>query len=99
MSEIFQKSFVSEQKIIIIDQSSASDSQFDVTAVSCESSITTTDAEITRTDVEISTRDKLKQEIQRCEYQYRGKTFVVNGDERSKIVNSNEISYFFSRFQ
>ncbi len=99
MSEISQKSSVSEQKTVIVDRSSASDSQFDVTAVSCESSITTTDAEITRTNVGISTRDKLKQEIQRCEYQYRGKTFVVNDDERSKIVNPDEISYFFSRFQ
>ncbi len=99
MSEISQKSFVSEQKIIIVDRSSASDSQFDVTAVSCESSITTTDVEITRTNVGISTRNKLKQAIQRCEYQYREKTFVVNDDERSKIVNSNEISYFFFRFQ
>jgi len=99
MSEISQKSFVSEQKIIIVDRSPAPDSQFDVTAVSCESSITTTDVKITRTNVEIPTRDKLKQEIQRCEYQYRGKTFVVNDDERSKIVNPNEISYFFFRFQ
>jgi hypothetical protein len=99
MSEIFQKSFVSDQKIIIVDQSSASDNQFNVTAVSCESFITTIDVEITRTNVEISTRDKLKQEIQRCEYQYCGKIFVVNDDERSKIVNSNEISYFFFHFQ
>jgi len=68
MSEIFQKPFVSEQKIIIVDQSSAPDSQSDVTAVSCESSITTTDAETTRTNVGIPIRDKLKQEIQRCEY-------------------------------
>jgi len=72
---------------------------FDVTAVSCESFITTTDVEMIRTNVEISIKNKLKQEIQRCEYQYCEKTFVVNDDERSKIVNSNEISYFFFRFQ
>ncbi len=99
MSGIFQKPSVSDQEIIIVDRSSASDSQFDVTAVPCESFTTTTDVEIIRTNVEISTRNKLKQEIQRCEYQYREKTFVVNDDERSEIVNSNEISYFFSRFQ
>ncbi len=99
MSEISQKSFISDQEIIIIDWSSASDSLFDVTAVSCESFITTTDVEMIRTNVEISIKNKLKQEIQRCEYQYCEKTFVVNDDERSKIVNSNEISYFFFRFQ
>ncbi len=99
MSEIFQKSFISNQKIIIVDRSSASDSQFNVTAVSCESFIMTIDVEIIRTNVEISTQNKLKQEIQRCEYQYHEKIFVVNDDERLKIINSNEISYFFSRFQ
>jgi len=99
MSEISQKPSVSNQETIIVDRTPAPDSQSDVTAVPCESFITTTDAETTRTNVGIPIRDKLKQEIQRCEYQYRGKTFVVNGDERSKIVNPNEISYFFSRFQ
>ncbi len=99
MSEISQKPSVSEQETIIVGRPPAPDSQSDVTAVSCESSTTTTDAETTRTDVGIPTRDKLKQEIQRCEYQYRGKTFVVNGDERSETVNPDEISYFFSRFQ
>lgn len=68
MSEISQKSFVFNQEIIIVDRTSASDNQFDVTAVSCESFITTTDVETTKTNVEISIRNKLKQEIQRCEY-------------------------------
>jgi len=68
MPEISQKSFVSDQEIIIVDRSSASDSLFDVTAVSCESFITTTDVETIRTNVEISIKNKLKQEIQRCEY-------------------------------
>jgi len=99
MSEISQKPSVSDQETIIVGRPPAPDSQSDVTAVPCESSTTTTDAETTRTDVGIPTRDKLKQEIQRCEHQYRGKTFVVNGDERSETVNPDEISYFFSRFQ
>ncbi len=94
MSEIFQKSFVSDQKIIIVDRSSASDSQFNVTAVSCESFIMTIDVEITRTNVEISTRDKLKQEIQRCEYQYRGKSSLSTtmNTRRSSIQMKSVIS-------
>ena len=99
VSEISQKSFVFDQKIIINDQSSTSDNQFNVTAVSCESFITKTDVEMIRTNAEISIRDKLKQEIQRCENHYRRKFFVISDDERSKIVLSNEINDFFFHFQ
>ena len=44
-------------------------------------------------------RDKLKQAIERCKESYRGKTFIVNNDERSETVLPNEINRFFSFFQ
>lgn len=99
MSEISQKPSVSDQETVIVGRSSAPDSSSNVAAVPCEKFTTTTDVETSRTAFEIPIQDKLKQEIQRCEYEYLGKTFVVNGDERSETVNPDEISYFFSRFQ
>ena len=43
-------------------------------------------------------KDKLKQEIERCEKFYWGKTFIINGDKRSETIYPDEIHYFFSRF-
>ena len=52
-----------------------------------------------RTNFEILIKNQLKQEIERCKKIYREKNFIVNDDERSKTVYSDEINVFFSRFQ
>ena len=44
-------------------------------------------------------RAELKQAIERCKESYRGKTFVVSGDERSETVLPDEIDRLFSCFQ
>jgi len=51
------------------------------------------------TNTRMPAKDKLKQEIERCEKFYWGKTFIVNGDERSETIYPDEIHHFFSRFQ
>lgn len=43
--------------------------------------------------------DKLKQVIESCKENYRGKTFIVNGDGYSETVNPDEIDRFFSLYQ
>ena len=74
------------------------DSQSEVTAVDHESSFMKVD-ELIMKDVEVTIKKKLKQEIECCQNYYHRKTFIVNSDECSETVNSDEINYFFSCFQ
>lgn len=64
-----------------------------------DSSTLKAEARPAATNTGVPARDKLKQEIERCEKTYRGKTFIINGDERSETVYPDEIGGFFSRFQ
>jgi len=57
------------------------------------------DAVSIMTNIEISIENKLGQTIKYCRDLYREQSFIVNCDEYSKIVNSNEIDDFFSHFQ
>lgn len=47
-------------------------------------------------DIGLPTRDKLKQDIERCGNYYRRKTFIVNSDKRSETVYPDEINHFFT---
>ena len=87
------------QETTITDRSNVADNQFETTYSDHEDSTLKAQARSAATNTGMPTRDKLKQEIERCEKTYRGKTFIVNGDDRSETVYPDEISGFFSRFQ
>jgi hypothetical protein len=87
------------QETTIADQSSVAHNQSETTHSDHEDFTLKAEARPASTNTGVPARDKLKQEIERCEKTYRGKTFIVNGDERSETVFPDEISGFFSRFQ
>lgn len=87
------------QETTIADQSTVADNQSEPTHRDREDFTLKAEARPASTNTGVPARDKLKQEIERCQEIYRGKTFIVNGDECSGTVLPNEISGFFSRFQ
>ena len=87
------------QETTIIDRSNVADNQSEITLINLGNSTLKVEARPAATNTGAPVRDRLKQEIERCKMTYRGKTFVINGDDRSEIVYPDEISSFFSRFQ
>ena len=47
-------------------------------------------------DIGLPTRDKLKQDVERCGNYHWRKPFIVNSDERSETVYPDEINHFFT---
>ncbi|KAK3169321.1 hypothetical protein OEA41_008704 [Lepraria neglecta] len=80
------------QGATITDRSNVANSQSEMTPVNHENSTPKAEARPAATNIAMQARDKLKQEIERCEKFYRGKTFIVNGDERSETVYPDEIN-------
>ncbi len=87
------------EETTITDRSTVANNQSETTRSNHEDSTLKGEARPAATNTGVPARDKLKQQIARCEKTYRGKTFIVNGDERSETVYPDEISGFFSRFQ
>ncbi len=87
------------QETTITDRSTVANNQSETTHSDHEDFTLNAEARPAATNTGVPARDKLKQEIERCEKTYRGKTFIVNGDERSETVYPDEISGFFSPFQ
>ena len=89
----------SDQKATVVDPPSITDNPPQDPPINCENSTPKADAKPTTTETGMPTRNKLKQEIEWCQTLYRGRSFIVNSDERSETVNPDEIIRFFSTFQ
>lgn len=87
------------RKSIITVQPSNHDSRSEVTTVGQESLSPTENAGPAAKEIRMTRREQLKEEIERCRKCYRGKYFIINGNERSETVSPDEIDRFFSRFQ
>ena len=83
----------------ITDRSNIADNQSERTRIDHRNSTLKTEARPAAKNTGMLARDKLKQEIERCKKFYWGKTFIVNGDERSETIYPDEIDRFFSLFQ
>ena len=94
-----KSSYISDQKLIIINRSNASDKQFKLTVINHENVSLSAQIRSITTDMKILIKNKLKQAIERCKKFYWRKIFIVNNDERSKIVLLNEINRFFFFFR
>lgn len=91
-------SSISDQKATIIGRPNVANKQSEPAVINHEKVTPSADAR-PATDNGMPARDKLKQAIERCKESYRGKTFIVNSDERSETVLPDEIDRFFSCFQ
>jgi len=86
------------EETTITNRSTVANDQSETTYSDHEGSTLKAEARPAATNTGVLARDKLKQEVEYYEKTYRGKTFIINGDEYSEIVYPDEISSFFSRF-